>query len=59
MLTDVGDNSLENEKAFINSASIEDGIHLTIVGISSHFESNVCEQMKNVKGFNYFCAVNE
>ena len=32
---------------------------MTVIGISDSFKSNVCEQLKNVKGFNYFCAVNE
>jgi len=29
------------------------------VGISSSFKSEVCETLKNAKGFNYFCAVNQ
>lgn len=38
---------------------MESGINLTVVGISTDFRSHVCEDLKNVKGFNYFCAVNE
>jgi len=57
MLTDVCDNSLADEKDFIEKASSETGTTLTIVGISDEFKSDVCESLKNVKGFNYFCAV--
>ncbi len=32
---------------------------MTVVGISTEFKSSVCELLKNVKGFNYFCAVDE
>ena len=32
---------------------------MTIIGISDSFKSSVCEQLKNVKGFNYFCAVDQ
>ncbi len=59
MLTDVEDNSFENQKDFIDKASVQDGVNLTVVGISTDFQSDVCEKLKNVKGFNYFCAVNE
>jgi hypothetical protein len=59
MLTDVGDNSFADEKLFIEQASMETGINLTVVGISTEFRSSVCEELKNVKGFNYFCAVNQ
>jgi hypothetical protein len=59
MLTDVCDNSISNEKAFIQDASDTSGINLTIIGISDEFRSEVCECLKDVKGFNYFCAVNQ
>jgi len=59
MLTDVNDNSLASERQFLEKASAETGITLTIVGISDEFRSEVCEELKNVKGFNYFCAVNQ
>lgn len=42
MLTDVGDNSIAGEKNFIEQASVETGINLTVVGISSEFRSSVC-----------------
>jgi len=32
---------------------------LTIIGISNEFRSQTCETLKNVKGFNYFCAINQ
>lgn len=59
MLTDVCDNSISGEKQFIEQASVEMGINLTVVGISYEFRSSVCEELKNVKGFNYFCAINQ
>lgn len=58
MLTDVCDNSISQEKAFINEVSTA-GINLTIIGISNEFRSEVCECLKDVKGFNYFCAVKQ
>jgi hypothetical protein len=58
MLTDVGDNSIAGSLAFVSEASKDDNIHLTIVGISNDFRSETCEVLKNVKGFNYFCAIN-
>jgi len=39
MLTDVGDNSIGGSLQFVNEASIDDNIHLTIVGISNEFRS--------------------
>jgi hypothetical protein len=59
MLTDVGDNSIKGEKDFIELASQESNIYLTIVGVSNDFQSQVCESLKDIRGFNYFCAVNE
>jgi hypothetical protein len=35
MLTDVGDNSIQGEKAFIEKASVEEGVSLTVIGIST------------------------
>lgn len=35
MLTDVGDNSIAGSLKFVDEASIDDNIHLTIVGISN------------------------
>ena len=40
-------------------ASTEEGVNLTVIGISTDFKSEVCEKLKNVKGFNYFCAVDQ
>lgn len=59
MLTDVCDNSISGEKHFIEKACEDEGISLTIIGISTDFKSQVCESLKEVRGFNYFCAVNE
>jgi hypothetical protein len=35
MITDVGDNSFMEEKEFIEKTSVEDGINLSVVGISN------------------------
>lgn len=56
MLTDVDDNSMGDSNGFIAKLS-EESIHTTIIGISSSFKSDVCEKLNEVKGFNYFCAV--
>ena len=55
MLTDVGDNSMNNAKAFVANVE-ESGIHATIIGISDDFQSKTCEEMSEIAGFNYFCA---
>ena len=39
MMTDVCDNSLANERDFLEKASASTGITLTIVGISDEFRS--------------------
>lgn len=57
MLTDVQDNSVMNEKALIDQISSQDNINTTIIGVSSEFQSTTCEDLVEVKGFNYFCAV--
>lgn len=59
MLTDVADNSFGGGLKFIDEASIDDNIHLTVIGISNEFKSNTCDTLKNIKGFNYFCAIND
>lgn len=56
MLTDVNDNSIEEERKLIEDIS-NSSIGLTIIGISDEFKSDVCERLKNTHGFNYFCAV--
>ena len=58
MITDVGDNSIKGANDFVSKAS-ESKIHLSIIGVSNSFRSETCECLKNVKGFNYFCAINE
>ena len=58
MITDVCDNSLSGSNDFVQKAS-ETNIHLSIIGVSSGFRSETCEKLKNIKGFNYFSAVNE
>lgn len=55
MLTDVEDNSVALSKKFIASVE-ESNIHTTIIGVSDAFRSEVCEELIEVKGFNYFCA---
>ena len=55
MLTDVEDNSISQSKKFIQSVE-QSNIHTTIIGISDQFRSEVCEELIEVKGFNYFCA---
>ncbi len=57
MLTDVCDNTIATEKAFIAKISESSNIGTTIVGISKDFRSETCEQLTEVRGFNYFCAV--
>lgn len=56
MLTDVGDNSMSTTNKFIQDISTN-GINTTIIGISSEFRSDICEQLNEIRGFNYFCAV--
>ena len=57
MLTDVCDNSVANENMLIEDICNNDRIHTTIIGVSTDFRSETCEKLTNVKGFNYFCAV--
>lgn len=57
MLTDVADNSVMNEKVLIDEISSQSNINTTIIGVSSEFRSTTCEDLVEVKGFNYFCAV--
>ena len=42
MLTDVCDTSFEGEKNLIEATSVEDGVNLTVIGISSDFRSSSC-----------------
>lgn len=58
MLTDVCDNSISHERGFIEATASE-GINTSIIGISTEFKSEVCESFKEIKGFNYFCAVSQ
>ena len=37
----------------------ESGINTTIVGVSDEFNSTLCEKMIDIKGFNYFCAIED
>lgn len=57
MLTDVCDN-FGPSSGFLGSVS-EAGIHTTIVGISDDFKSETCEQLIEIRGFNYFCAIED
>lgn len=55
ILTDVEDNSVSHSKKFVHDIETSQ-IHTTIIGISDDFKSEVCEELSEVKGFNYFCA---
>jgi len=57
MLTDVCDNAGINPQ-FIEKVG-QSGIHTTIIGISDEFQSSTCESLIELKGFNYFCAVED
>lgn len=57
MLTDVNDNSVQNEHLLIEDISNNSSVGTTIIGVSSDFRSKTCEKLKEVRGFNYFCAV--
>lgn len=57
MLTDVCDNSVANEHLLIKDISETNMVGTTIIGVSSDFRSETCEKLKEVRGFNYFCAV--
>jgi hypothetical protein len=41
----------------IDEISSQNNVSTTIIGVSSEFKSETCEQLIEVKGFNYFCAV--
>lgn len=56
MITDVNDNSIETTNKFIEEMSAS-GINTTIIGVSEEFESSICEKLIEIRGFNYFCAV--
>jgi hypothetical protein len=58
MLTDVGDNSVTTTEQFITSMQSQ-GINTTIIGVSDDFVASTCERLTNVKGFNYFCAIED
>ena len=55
IMTDVEDNSVAHSKTFVQQIQGSE-IHTSIIGISDAFKSDVCEQLSEVKGFNYFCA---
>lgn len=55
-MTDVEDASFKDQRPAIELASLKKN-YLTIVGIGSSFRSDICEEMVNVPGYNYFCAV--
>ena len=59
MLTDACDHSIGSNKEFIETTANENNIHTSIIGISSEFQSQACEVFKDIKGFNYFCAVSQ
>ena len=55
MLTDVNDN-FGPFGPILKSIS-NSSINTTIIGISEEFQSSTCDALKQVPGFNYFCAV--
>lgn len=54
-MTDVEDSSVSQSKKFVEDI-VQSGVDTTIIGISDAFRSDVCEELSEVKGFNYFCA---
>ena len=42
MLTDVCDNSVENENMLIENIASQNNINTTIIGVSSDFRSETC-----------------
>ena len=58
ILSDVCDSSITQGIVQIKRAAHEDQIHLSIIGISTDFNSKACQALKDTKGFNYFCATN-
>ena len=59
MLTDVCDNSISSQRDYIEQTANLNNVHTSIIGISTEFQSQACEVFKEIKGFNYFCAVNQ
>ena len=59
MLTDVCDEGLSKQREVVETAANLHKIHTSIIGISTSFQSQACEVFKDIKGFNYFCAVNQ
>jgi hypothetical protein len=59
MLTDVCDEGISSHREFVEQTANADNIHTSIIGISTEFQSQACEVFKEIKGFNYFCAVNQ
>lgn len=57
MLTDVNDNMGVAEE-FVRKVS-DETIHTTIVGISDDFQSETCQRLADIRGFNYFCATED
>ena len=46
LLSDVCDDSITHSLEVIKDAANEQNIHLTIVGISTEFQSNTCEDLR-------------
>lgn len=59
MLTDVCDEDFSSYRSFVEECAEKNRINTSIVGISTDFKSESCEVFKEIKGFNYFCAVNQ
>jgi hypothetical protein len=59
MLTDVCDENFEQYKSFVEESAEKNRINTSIIGISTDFRSESCESLKDIKGFNYFSAVNQ
>jgi hypothetical protein len=53
------DDQFSSNRKVIENLADEYNIHATIIGISKDFESRYCENLIDIKGFNYFCVVED
>ena len=58
-LSDVEDSSFVNCKPIIDDLAEKFKIYCTVVGISDSFRSDLCENLTEIRGFNYLCAVED
>jgi uncharacterized protein YegL len=57
VLSDVCDDSITKGIHEIKRTANEENVNLSIIGVSTDFDSKTCENLKDTLGFNYFCAV--